>query len=133
MAKKILFITDFFLTGTIILSVLYLNTSCEILLSLAITFGTATYHFILRLLVGLVFSYVMQNKADYGKRWYQVGKLEMAIYEKLKVNKWKGKMPTYDRTLFDPRIHTWDESVKCINAEPIIHRQQLYGLSVLIC
>ncbi len=106
MAKKILFLTVFFLTGTIILSVLYLNTSCEILLSLAITFGTAAYHFIMQLLVGLVFAYVMQNKADYGKRWYQVGKLEMAIYEKLKVNTWKGKMPTYDRTLFDPRIHT---------------------------
>lgn len=39
-----------------------------------------------------MFSYVMQNKADYEKRWYRVGKFEMAIYEKLKVNKWKGKM-----------------------------------------
>lgn len=68
-----------------------------------------------------MFSYVMQNKADYEKRWYRVGKLEMAIYEKLKVNKWKGKMPTYDRTLFDPRIHTWDEIAQSTCQAELIH------------
>ena len=119
--KKILWLAAFFLAGTVVLSVWYLNTPCEVLLSLAITFGTTAYHFVMRLLVGLVFSSVMNNKADYRKRWYQVGRLEMTIYQKLKVNKWKGKMPTYDRTLFDPRVHTWDEIAQSTCQAELVH------------
>lgn len=119
--KKILWLAAFFLAGTVILSVWYLSTPCEVLLSLAITFGTTAYHFVMRLLVGLVFSSVMNNKADYRKRWYQVGRLEMTIYQKLKVSKWKGKMPTYDRTLFDPRVHTWDEIAQSTCQAELVH------------
>lgn len=119
--KKILWLAAFFLAGTVVLSVWYLNTPCEVLLSLDITFGTTAYHFVMRLLVGLVFSSVMNNKADYRKRWYQVGRLEMTIYQKLKVSKWKGKMPTYDRTLFDPRVHTWDEIAQSTCQAELVH------------
>ena len=121
MKKKIWRLTAFFLAWTAVLSVLYRNTSGEVLLALSITFGTFTYHFIMRLLTGLVFSSVMHNKADYGKRWYRVGIREMRIYEKLKVRKWKGKMPTYDRTCFDPRVHTWDEIAQSTCQSELTH------------
>lgn len=98
-----------FAAGTGVMALLYIKTSCGVLLSLAITFGTIAYHFAMRLLTGLVFSVVMNNRADYRKKWYQVSEFEMTVYKKLKVKKWKGKMPTYDPSLFDPRIHTWDE------------------------
>lgn len=85
MEKKIIWAAILFLAGTVTLAVLYKETADEILLSLAITFGTITYHFVMRLLIGLVFRSVMRNRADYGKQWYRVGRHEMALYEKLKV------------------------------------------------
>ena len=49
------------------------------------------------------------SKTDYRKHWYQVSKSEMKLYEKLRVKKWKNRMPTYNPSLFDPRQHTWEE------------------------
>ena len=98
-----------FLTATIATGILYKRTSLEILLTLAITFGTITYHFIMRWAVAFIYNSIMHNRADYRKRWYQVSKFEMKLYEKLRVKKWKNHMPTYNPSLFDPRQHTLDE------------------------
>ena len=95
--------------GTVVFSILYENTSLEILLTLAITLGTVTYHFAMRLLVAFLYHSAMKNRADYSRRWYQVSKAEMRFYEKLRVKRWKNKMPTYSPNTFDPRQHTWDE------------------------
>ena len=109
------------IAGTVLLSVLYRKTACEVFLPLAITFGTTSYHVVMRLLVGLTFCVMMQNKADYKKRWYQVGEHEMAFYEKLGIKNWKRRMPTYDHTLFDPRVHTWAEIAQAMCQAELIH------------
>ncbi len=75
----------------------------------------------MRLLVGLVFRTAMHNRADYRKRWYRVSKRELAIYEKLRVKKWKSKMPTYDHTLFNPQIHSWDEIAQAMCQAELVH------------
>lgn len=100
--------------GTVVFSILYENTSLEILLTLAITLGTVTYHFAMRLLVAFLYHSAMKNRADYSRRWYQVSKAEMRFYEKLRVKRWKNKMPTYSPNTFDPRQHTWDEIAQAI-------------------
>ena len=79
------------------------------------------YHIIMRLLVGLAFSAGMQNRANYTSRWYQVSRREMAVYEKLKVKRWKRGMPTYDPSLFDPRTHTWEEIVQATCQAELVH------------
>lgn len=109
------------LAGAALLSVLYIQTASGVLLSLAITAGTAAYHIVMRLLVGLLFRTVMRNKADYRKRWYRVGDSEMAVYQKLKVKKWKSRVPTYDATLFDRRVHTWDEIAQAMCQAELVH------------
>ena len=109
------------LAAAVILTVLYQEISNGLLLSLAITAGTIAYHVVMRLMVGLTFHTVMRNRADYRKRWYQVSKREMAVYEKLKVKKWKRGMPTYDPTLFDPRLHTWEEIVQSMCQAELVH------------
>lgn len=111
----------FFLAGTVLFSVLYARTSGKAWLSLAITFGTFSYHFVMRLLVGLAFHAAMHNRADYRKRWYAVGPREMAAYEKLKVKQWKNKMPTFDPAVFDPRQHTWDEIAQAMCQAELVH------------
>ena len=121
MAKIVKGIATFSLAATVILAISYKVTSSGILLPLAITSGTIAYHFVMRLMVGLAFHATMRNKADYRKRWYQVSKREMAVYEKLKVKQWKRRMPTYDPALFDPRLHTWEEIVQAMCQAELVH------------
>ena len=109
------------LAGTILLAIGYRVAPCGLLLSLAITCGTVAYHVIMRLLVGSVFSAVMRNRADCKKRWYQVGRREMAFYGALRVKTWKRRMPTYDSTLFDLRIHTWAEIAQAMCQAELVH------------
>ena len=72
-------------------------------------------------LVGLAFQAVMQNRADYGRRWYRVGKREMAVYEALKIKRWKRRMPTYDNALFNPQLHSWEEIAQAMCQAELVH------------
>lgn len=119
--QKSVLLASLLIAGTAILSVLYMKTYYEVFLSLAITFGTISYHVVMRLLVGLTFCIVMKNRADYKKRWYHVSGHEMAVYERLNVKKWKRRMPTYDRTLFDPRLHTWEKIAQATCQAELVH------------
>ncbi len=89
--------------------------------AIAITFGTIAYHLWMRWLVGLGYRKIMKNKANYKKRYYQVSKFEMSLYKKLKVKKWKNKMPTFDDTLFNPQIHTWEEIAQAMCQAELVH------------
>ena len=89
--------------------------------SFAITFGTFFYHFAMRLAVGYVLNSIMRNRADYTKSWYQLQPFEKQLYRVLKVKDWKGNMPTYDSTLFDPKLHSWDEIAQAMCQAEIVH------------
>ncbi len=121
MAKKMTRVALFFMIGTVILTAFYEKTAYGPALSLAITFGTVSYHLVMRLLVGGAFQAVMQNRADLRKRWYRVGRREMAVYEALKVKRWKRRMPTYDNALFDLRLHTWNEVAQAMCQAELVH------------
>lgn len=121
MARTVKLTAALSLIGMVILAVLYRKTACGVLLPLAITLGTVFYHVGMRLSVGLAFHLMMKNKADLGKRWYHVGERETAAYEKLRIKKWKRGLPTYDRALFDPRTHTWDEIAQAMCQAELVH------------
>ena len=121
MAKKLTLGAILSLAGTALLLVLYRWTAWGVLLSLAITGGTLFYHLAMRLGVGLSFQGLMRNRADCKRRWYRVGPREMAFYERLGVKRWKGKMPTYDGALFDPRVHTWEEIAQAMCQAELVH------------
>lgn len=46
---------------------------------------------------------------------------EAALYEKLGVKKWKAKLPTADASLFDPRLHSWEEIAQAMCRAERIH------------
>ena len=96
-------------------------TNYRFLIPFIITFGTIAYHFIIRLSVGVVIDSIMHNKADYHKKWYQVHEAEMKLYQKLKVKKWKNKMPTYDMDVFDVSKHSWDEIIQATCQSELVH------------
>lgn len=89
--------------------------------TLAITFGTIAYHFTIRLIIGYAYNFIKKNKVDYNKKWFKVHKIEMKLYNKLKVKKWKNKMPTYNPKLFDPTIHNWDEIIMAMCQSELVH------------
>lgn len=86
-----------------------------------ITFGTIAYHFTIRLLVGMIVNMIMHNKADYYKKWYQVSDSEMKLYQKLKVKKWKNKMPTFHEDTFDASKHSWNEIIQATCQSELVH------------
>jgi hypothetical protein len=121
MAKIMKSVFGITLLMTICFCVVYQNSSDNIILILAITFGTTAYHFGIRLFIGTLLNYIMKNKADYTKRWYQVSTLEMILYKKLNVKKWKKKMPTYDKEIFDISKHSWDEIIQATCQSELVH------------
>lgn len=106
---------------TAICLVWYINKKYDLMLTLTITFGTISYHFIMRLLVGFIVNLLLDNHMNYHARWFLVSAAEQKIYNKLKVKKWKGKMATYDPSLFDSTIHSWNEIVQAMCQAEIVH------------
>ena len=95
--------------STVIFTILYRTTKNGVILSLAITVGTISYHFVMRYAVAGIFSHAMHNQADLSRKWYQQKKWEKKLYQKLRVKQWKNKMPTYEPSYFDLRLHTPEE------------------------
>lgn len=106
---------------TAVCSCLYFVTRSGALSSIAVTFGTISYHLVIRLLAGSVVDGIMHNKADHTKRWFQCSGFEKKLYDRLRVKRWKGKMPTYNPELFDPRKHSWEEIVQASCQAEIVH------------
>lgn len=109
------------LAATIILSGVYEEWQTGWALALTITFATITYHFVMRLLVGWAVDGTMHNQADYTKGWFQMNPFEEKLYKRLKVKKWKDKMPTYDKDIFSLEKHSFDEIAQAMCQSEIVH------------
>lgn len=126
MAKVMKKIAVLSLFLTVVFSILYYVTCNKFFLPCAITCGTVAYHFIIRLTVGSVINFLMKNKADYTKKWYQVSDTEMKLYQKLRVKKWKNRMPTYDEDTFDVSKHSWDEIIQATCQSELVHETNVF-------
>lgn len=106
---------------TMLCTVLYRNMKTGLFLALTVTFGTTFYHFVMRLLVGWTINLILHNHVDYRAGWFRVHSFEQKIYKALSIKKWKGKMPTYDPSFFDCRLHTWDEIAQATCQAELVH------------
>ena len=127
MKKILISFTLFLLTATLVCTGTCYYTENVLMKAMAITFGTISYHFVMRYLVGYLYNRLLDNKVDYRRKWFAVSKIEMKIYQKLKVKKWKKYMPTYDASLFDPRIHSWEEIAQAMCQAELVHE------TIMIC
>lgn len=117
------------LTGLAVLSLLltafsawaYCLSAQGIFLTLSITWATVSYHLGARLLVGWLFQAWMGNRADCSRLWYQPRPWESRLYQRLKVRRWKGKMPAYRPESFSPALHTWDEIAQAMCQSELVH------------
>lgn len=106
---------------TILCTAIHMKTGNELSVTLAITFGTISYHFVMRLVVGGGINLWLHNHVNYHAKWFQITKAEQKLYERMKVKKWKNKMPTYNPSCFDNRIHSWDEIAQAMCQAELVH------------
>lgn len=120
-AKSIEILTTVFVVLTIIFLLIYQRSSNATVLSVTITFGTISYHFLMRLAVGFVINGIFHNRFDYNKKWFREKKFEKRLYEVLKVKKWKDKMPAFAPEMLDLKIHTWEEIAGAMCQAEAVH------------
>ena len=121
--KKIAFpavmIATALLSGLLALlfALLYRHFAAGWLLSAAITFFTVFYHFAMRLAVGAL----VPNRFSHRSFWFRPKDFEAGLYEKLRLKKWKDRMPTYDPRLFSLKENTLDEIVNNMCQAEVVH------------
>lgn len=93
--------------------------------ALAITCAAIAYHMLYRLLVGQVYTLIMKNRADYTRPWYRLHPWEEGLYRRLRVKRWKNRMPSYDPGLFDPQLHSWDEIAQAMCQAELVHESNI--------
>lgn len=121
MQKFIKWFTGGALIATIMFTVLFRFYPVDVFLSLAITAGTIFYHFAMRLLVGFLYNLFMKNRADYRKSWYNLKPWESALYRRIHVKNWKGKLPTYNPDSFNPRKYSLEEIAQTMCQSELVH------------
>ena len=122
--------TLFGLFMTVVLYLCSRKRDSDILFSALITFGTITYHFVMRLLVGLIVNQLMHNHTDYHRWWFRQRPFEEALYQKLQVKKWKDRMPTYRPDYFSLKRRSPEEIIQAMCQAEIVH-EVIAALSLL--
>lgn len=125
MPKVMKSITLFSFIMTLFTSILFYCFNRDVYLTLAVTFGTISYHLGGRLLIGLLYNTGMNNQADYTRKWYRIHPWEEKLYKFLNVKTWKGKMPTYNPLSFSNKEHTWDEIAQAMCQSELVHEANI--------
>ncbi len=94
------------------------NELCQILY---ITFMTFSYHFLMRLAVGLGFGKVRKRDFDYNSKWFQPKGFEKNLYKKLKVKKWKAHVPAWSPESFETKHNTMPEIAAAMCNAEVVH------------
>ncbi len=120
--KKMLIITP--LLGVIMLLCIIIYTFSKISFfeTMAITFGTAFYHFAMRLAVGYSIKWMFAKKGmNYFLWWFKPHKLEKKLFKLLKVRKWRNRVPTYSPEEFDLESKGYEGLVRATCQSEIVH------------
>lgn len=121
MKKKMIWTTIFLLIGLLASAWAYRFTGNRFFFSAAITFGTAFYHFAVRLAVGLGIDAKYHNHMDYGKPWFQEKAFEPALYEKIRVKQWKKRLPTFTPQAFELKRRSAEEIARATCQSEVVH------------
>ena len=120
MAKGMKATTAVLLAAEAVLVCLYRAFPSGVLLTAAITCGTAGYHFGVRLLVGAIFTWT-DPRHDPARLWYRLRPWEETLYKKLNVKAWKNALPTYSPERFSPWLHSWEEIARAMCRSELVH------------
>lgn len=121
MKKTVYILSALFPALTAVFALIYSKTGAGVYLTLAITAGTAAYHFLMRLAVGLFFKIILGNRADYNKKWYRTRPIERRIYRKLRVAKWSVRVPAFEPETFDLKTNSLEDIAKTMCRAELVH------------
>ena len=121
MKKKMILLTLISLGVMMTTGVLYHFTGNRSLFSVAITFGTIFYHLGMRLAVGGLIDVKYHNQMNYTGWWFRERAFERGFYEKIRVQKWKGRMPTFTPQNFQLRRDAIPEIVQATCQAEVVH------------
>lgn len=93
----------------------------RIFVSLGITAMTVCYHFTIRLVIGNITDAIMRNEADWRKPWFREKPFEEKLYKKLKVKRWKDRLPTIDENAFSLEKHPIERIIGATCQSEIVH------------
>ena len=121
MKKSMFSMTLIFLAGLLLSGAAYHFTQNQILYAIAITFGTIFYHFAMRLAVGYIVDAKFHNKMDYTKTWFQEKGFERNFYKKIKIKKWKKRVPTFNPEEFSLSGNSIEDIIQVTCQAEIVH------------
>ena len=105
----------------LLFALLYVYFLKDLLLSLAITAGTTGYHFTMRLAVGWLVPFTVRKQLNPDGFWFRQRSFEPALYRKLRVRRWKGKMPTYNPEEFSFENITAEQIIRNSCRAELVH------------
>ncbi len=120
--KKILYIATVVSVSLFILFyVIFMITKSDLFQILYITFMTFSYHFIMRLVVGLGLDKIFKNRFNYNAKWFKPKVFEKKLYGFLKVKKWKSHIPAWSPENFATKHHTLTEIARSMCQAEVVH------------
>ena len=105
---------------TIIFYIISKFNNTGIFVTLAITSLTIAFHFDIRLIIGNIVP-KFKNKININNSYYKLKKFEEKIYSKIKVKKWKSKVPTYEPDEFNTEKNSLEEIIVNMCNSEIVH------------
>ena len=87
----------------------------------AISFGTTSYHFVMRLAVGYAIPKLTNYDFNYKHPWFQARNWEPALYKKLNIKNWKGALPTYAPQQFSLKENSLHRVIRNMCGAEIVH------------
>lgn len=121
MRKAMLISTPVFLFLMVSFYVCYQLTEKVVFYSLFVTFFTFSYHFVIRLTIGLVSWFFPEKLVVPDNRWFSPKKFERKIYKFLNVKKWKGHVPVYFPKAFSLEKHSLEQISKTMCSAELTH------------
>ena len=121
MRKAMLISTPLFLFFTVSFYTFYHFSKSVVFYSRFVSFFTISYHFVMRLAVGLISRAFPENLTVPDNKWFSPKKFERKIYKFLSVKKWKGHIPAYYPEAFSVEKHSLEEISKTMCGAELTH------------
>lgn len=121
MRKAMLILTPVFLALTLSFCFLYRFTENVVFYSLFVTFFTFSYHFVMRLAVGLISRIFPKKFIVPDNKWFSPKKCERKIYKFLNVKKWKEHIPAYYPEAFSLEKYSLEQISKTMCGAELTH------------
>jgi len=109
------------LACTVILAALYSRLDAGWLLSCAITTGTVAYHMLIRFLAPLLVQALFRRRYNMHHWWFRTQAWEMRLYERIGVQRWKERVPTWDPSQFSLEKHSLQEIARNMCHAELVH------------